>query len=963
MTGTLGTVAHYELRSRLGAGGMGEVYLAHDQKLNRLVAIKFLANAATGAEARRRVLHEAQAAAALDHPNICAVHEVGTDEAGRDFIVMQYVEGETLAARLERGAMGVGPALELVSGIAAALEAAHEHGVIHRDLKPHNVVITLTGVPKLLDFGIARMDPAGDHAGLTTGVEAATISGTPGYIAPEVLRGRPADARSDLFSMGVVLYECLTGNHPFGGGTRFEVMNRVLNEEPERLSQVNASFSGGLDAVCRRLLAKEPGRRFQSAAEVCGALEVLRADVTPDRGPRRRWALSAAFIAATILTGIAVTGVWRTPGSRLPPAPPEAQEWYHSGIEAIREGAFVTARRALEEAVRIHPDYALAHSRLAEVLSALDEERAAQRALIRVSALVPDESRLAPDDRLRLVAIRAMVLREFDRAIRAYTELSQANPEDAGGLVDLGRAQEAAGHLADARQTYQRATALNTQLASGFLRLGSVLVDSGYLDDALGALVEADRLYALSSNVEGRVETLLERGAALDSAGHFEATAKAAEEASRLASTAGLVQQVIRAGFQSGSAQVGAGQFAAGLATLRTYVDQAIAAGLEGTAASGLIDMAGTLLANDRPVEAEAALVQARSIADERSLTRTAMRASTQQAALELDRNEPARALTLVEEPLRYFAQSRNRRLEAVALTIAARAHQALREYATAAAQLESVLAFADESHNDELRAQAQSSLATMALGQGRLPEAVEHRAAAIRLRRSLGDTETLPYDLTNHAEVLIRLGRGDEAAGLLDQVEAGIAAGTGAYPTRARRVVVLRALQAVTEGRFAAARQHLAPLVGAVARPGDDAGRLGLMLDAVAAASTGKRVSIPAVSAARDDASVTGRDLRWWQCIALAAAGDTSRASTTVAGLLREPAADNDEEAWRLSALAATLTTDASLAAQHAARARQSFDRLARQWDAAIVPYRGRHDLAPLLATITRAAEGSNRN
>ncbi len=507
-----------------------------------------------------------------------------------------------------------------------------------------------------------------------------------------------------------------------------------------------------------------------------------------------------------------------------------------------------------------------------------------------MSALVPDESRLAPDDRLRLAAIRAMVLRDFDRAIGAYTELAAANPEDAGDLVDLGRAQEAAGRLADARRTYERATALNSQLASGFLRLGSVLGEGGNLTEALAAFDEADRLYALSSNIEGRVETLLERGAALDSVGHFEATAKAAEEASRLAQQAGLVPQVIRAGFQSGSAQVGAGQFAAGLATLRTYVNQALAAGLEGTAAGGLIDMAGTLLANGKVVEAEAALVQARAIADERSLTRTAMRASTQRAALELDRNEPAAALALLEEPLRYYAQSRHRRLEAVALTIAARAHQELRQYSTAGGQLEKVLAFADESHNDELRAQAQSSLATMAFSQGRLPAAVEHRAAAIALRRSLRDTETLPYDLTNLADVLIRLGRSAEASAPLDEVEAGIAAGTGAYPSRARRVMVLRALQAVTDGRFAAARQHVAPLVRAAPPPTDESARLGLMLDAVAAVSTGQGGPIPAVPAALDHTSLTGRDLRWWRVIALAAAGDRARASSEVEGLLQSP-------------------------------------------------------------------------
>jgi len=190
---------------------MGEVYLAHDRLLNRAVAIKFLLDSErSDEEGRQRLLREARAAAALDHPYICAIHEVGTDERGRTFIVMQYVEGETLATRLQRGPLGVREAIDLVSGIADALDAAHRRGVVHRDLKPQNVMITTTGAPKLLDFGIAEVQrAAGDvsNGTTTTHLESGGIAGTPGYMAPEVLQGQPADARSDLFSVVAVLFE------------------------------------------------------------------------------------------------------------------------------------------------------------------------------------------------------------------------------------------------------------------------------------------------------------------------------------------------------------------------------------------------------------------------------------------------------------------------------------------------------------------------------------------------------------------------------------------------------------------------------------------------------------------------------------------------------------------------------------------------------------------------------------
>ena len=190
----------------------------------------------------------------------------------------------------------------------------------------------------------------------------------------------------------------------------------------------------------------------------------------PAPPPRRRNALVVAAGAAAL--AVMLSGGWwllaRTP---LPSPPPAAASWYARGIDAVRQGAYVSGRRALEEAVRLFPEYTLAYSRLAEVLSALDEERNAQAALIRVSVLVPDQARLPAEDRLRLDAIRSMVLREFDHAIAAYTELTRLRPSDAGALVDFGRAHEAAGQLTAARDSYERATKLDDQFAAGFLRL------------------------------------------------------------------------------------------------------------------------------------------------------------------------------------------------------------------------------------------------------------------------------------------------------------------------------------------------------------------------------------------------------------------------------------------------------------------------------------------------------------
>ena len=958
MSEPLGTVSHYELQRRLGIGGMGEVFLAHDTRLHRQVAIKFLRESASDDGVRRRLLREAQAAAALDHPNICAIYEVGIDADGREFIVMQFVDGETLAARLRRGALGVREALDMVAGIADALDAAHGHGVVHRDLKPQNVMVTPSGAPKLLDFGIAKIRQPIELARgtTTTHLEPEGAAGTPGYMAPEVLQGQRADARSDLFSLGVVLYECLTGSQPFGGGTPQEVWGNVLHVDPPLPSVIVADAHPGVDELCRRLLAKNPRERLQSAAEVRGALQLLRSGTGPQLAPapmpRRQSRLATAAVVVAILA--ALTAWWWTSRPGLAEAPPEAAAWYARGIDALRQGAYATGRRALEEAVRIFPDYALAHSRLAEAHAELDEERDAQAALIRVGALVPNQSRLGAEDRLRLDAIRATVLRDFDRAIVAYVDLSRRRPRDAGALVDLGRAQESAGRLVEARQTYERATGLDPQFAAGFLRLAAIAGSMGANNQALRAFDEGERLYTAASNTEGQVETMLRRGAMLDAAGKFDEARALAERSARVAAESGLVAQELRAGFLHGSALVGAGRFADAETTARANVDKALAAGLQGVAADGLIDMAGALLVSGRLEEADQALVRAGSIAEQQSLTRTGMRAATQRAALKLEADQPRDALALLGPPLEYFARTRHQRLEAVALTIGSRAHAALQQRAEARAMAQRVVDFAAASGNRAIQAQSLTTLATLAADDGHLPQAAEYRAAAVTLWRELGDSETLPFGLTNLAELLVRLGRRSEAEPLFAEVDAGIAAKTGAFPTRVRRVTYLRALAALADRRFGDARRFGLAVEREAPGRADETGQLARAATSVAEARLGVRGALPVVGEGVDPKSAAGLQIRAWRAEALLARERADQAAGEAAALMAEAAGTGGSElAWRITAsaaLAASRRRDGS-AHRLASQALGLIDGLGQEWSAAALSlYQARPDVTEAL-------------
>jgi eukaryotic-like serine/threonine-protein kinase len=322
----------YEILSPLGAGGMGEVYRARDAKLGRDVAIKVLPPAfATDPERLARFEREAQAVAALSHPNILAIFDFGEQE-GTAYAVTELLEGETLRDRLETGPMSVRKAAELAVQMARGLGAAHDKGIVHRDLKPENVFVTKDGHVKILDFGLARVGgPVQGDSGktMTTPPEGATgpgvVLGTVGYMSPEQVRGNPADHRSDLFSLGTVLYEMVSGRRAFQRDTAAESMTAILKEEPPEFQSVGKPVPQALDRVVRRCLEKNPEERFQSARDLAFALEDMApgsgsaVPITAPFAPRHlRVTLIWAGLGALFVLGAGAAG-WFL---RTPPAPP-----------------------------------------------------------------------------------------------------------------------------------------------------------------------------------------------------------------------------------------------------------------------------------------------------------------------------------------------------------------------------------------------------------------------------------------------------------------------------------------------------------------------------------------------------------------------------------------------------------------------------------------------------------------
>ncbi len=297
-------LGRYKIVEELGRGGMGVVYKAEDTKLRRHVALKFLPPDLTrDPRAKERFVHEARAASALDHPNICIVHEIDETGDGQIFISMGCYEGETLKDKIEKGPLDVAEAVDIAIQVAEGLEDAHEKSIVHRDIKPSNIMVTAKGQAKIMDFGLAKL------AGQTRLTKAGTTMGTIAYMSPEQARGEDIDRRTDIWSLGVVLYELLTGEQPFKGEYDQAVIYSILNEDHRPVTEVNRKIPSEIGAIVDRCLEKGPGDRYQAAGELAGDLSRSRTGTSALKYGRRRGAarpLSALSTAGVLKAGIPV---------------------------------------------------------------------------------------------------------------------------------------------------------------------------------------------------------------------------------------------------------------------------------------------------------------------------------------------------------------------------------------------------------------------------------------------------------------------------------------------------------------------------------------------------------------------------------------------------------------------------------------------------------------------------------
>jgi len=935
--------SHYRIVDKLGEGGMGVVYLAEDTLLGRRVAIKFPSAAPAH---RQRLLVEARAASSLNHPAIAAIYDCGEHE-DRPYVVMELVEGRGLNELLRAGPIPAERSIEIAARVAEALQEAHSRHIIHRDIKPANIRISDRGAVKVVDFGLAKdlRDARAMGAGVRTLARTQTlentVSGTPHYMSPEQARGESGDERSDLFSLGAVLYECLTGRKPFGGATAMDVLSEVLQVEPSPPSKVNPAVSPELDRITRKALAKDPAGRYPSASEMLRDLDAVRGRAA-GRGPgRRRRAVWVAAALAAVLIGAAI---WAT-ARRTTHAPfPEALRWYEEGANAIRDGTYYKATRALERAVRLDKGFALAHAWLAEASNELDDSGAARQEMLEALTPAGQRTSLARADELTIQAISRTLTFDYAGAAGIYREvLGKASAgEQAGVFLDLGRAYEKNEQPGEAISSYLEATRLSPQYAAAFLRLGILYGRRRDQAKAAAAFRQAESLYGALSNIEGQAEVLFQSSVVANKRGDLAEATSLLEKTLEMARTAGNQHQQVTALLQLSNLSQKKGDPAAAEKDANEAIELAHTSGLEALASRGLLELGNTWFVRGDFAQAEKYFQESLEYSRRFRAQRSEAQALLSLGSLRIQKMELEQGIHHVEQALPFFERGGYGKETSQALLLLGRARRDQGDYAGALHVFSEQLERAGKAGDWDQSASAQEGIARVLQYQERFPEALTHARECVSISQAHGDQLIRAYGQALSASVLANLGRYGEAREALAEV-ASAARRPGGYAALARLVDRLEAEIALSEGKLAAARESASKLLRApekldieglteVTRILADAETLsGARREGLA--SAGKALELARKSAVP---RLVPRALLA-EAEALAESGEAARAIEAARSareqFSRTGQKESEARVWLVAARAARASGDAAGVRENAARASQSFAELQQTW------------------------------
>jgi tetratricopeptide (TPR) repeat protein/predicted Ser/Thr protein kinase len=821
------SLGHYRILSRLGAGGMGVVYLAADSHLERKVAVKVHSILKEGdSQAYRRFLREAHAAARLDHPNICSIYEIG-EEDGWAFIVMQYIDGETLAARLQRDLPSLDEVIGIAEQVAEGLESAHAQGIVHRDIKPQNLMLTKKGQVKILDFGLAReiREPsavASEDETESQITEAGQLLGTISYMSPEQALGKTVDQRSDIFSFGAVLYEMLTGRHPFLGENAISILDAIIHRDPPAVARYNDRVPDELLRIVRKMLEKDRDLRYQSVHEVWSDLKRLRGSsggAVPDVSRRpvssgrpldvaARNRRSLAVIAAVCcLIALAFFGKYWTFRPYEPR--PDAVRWYKEGLSAMQAGTYLKASKVLSEAVRFDPKFVLARARLAEAWLEMDYPERAKDELLLARRQESILSRLPRTERLQFEAIEFLVTGDTTPGIQSYRRLLEvAEPAARPAIwIDLGRACERSTDLKCALEAYRQSTQLDPQAAAGWLRLALIHRRSGRYEEAAAAFDRAENLFQTASDIEGGTEVRYGRGVMLVDRGQFKAAGSLLRNALESARLTPNIQQQIKILLQMATLSIRTAESAAAVKLAGEAIELARTNGVEILASRALITLGSGWLIKDRN-EAEKYYREAFEIAQRNKSPFVEARARLALASLYDAKRLPARCLAEAQLALDFFRRSGYKREIFQSEVLLGRSQRQLGNLDAAAGIFQSMLNASGSGSPSEEQATLNEALGQVYFFQER------YRAAYDSFTRSYEaiNTGSYPlnagYNLLSQSSCLWRLG--DYSAARRRQAEADSLAQNKGFKDLLVSIRAERSAMTASEGSAAEPQERL---------------------------------------------------------------------------------------------------------------------------------------------------------
>jgi tetratricopeptide (TPR) repeat protein len=718
----------YRILRYLGRGGMGEVYEARDlEGVAETVALKTLLPEIAGDESMiARFKQEIALSRKVAHPNVCRVFDLSRHDAadGRSiiFLTMEFLAGETLADRLRGGPMSEAEALPLLEQMAAALDASHEAGVIHRDFKPSNVMLVPAGDGYrvvVTDFGLARRFAT---SGSPTVTMTNAVAGTLDYMAPDLLTGSPASFASDVYALGMTAYKMMTGVLPFTADTPLAAAVMRINRAVPSPRVLKPSLDEKWERAILRALDPKSGNRFSSARHFVQALRGERGSVTvklPEITRRR-----AVVAAVAVLMVVAGPVGWRAWVSRSQRLPVEAQALYQKGVDDIGAGAYFAATKALQEAARVAPRAAQVHARLAEAWLGLDQaERAAEEMLL---VKRQDLSALPKADRLQIEAIDFAITRDFSAVVAKYEELARNLGDSPEVEVELGHAYEDASRPSDAIRSYGRAAEGPQHNPAAWLRLGVLYGRQSNKTKSDEAFAQAERHYHLTSNLEGLTQVALEEGIAANRRGDLAAGVAYLQKALGTARTAGNLQQEITAKLRLSTNAYQSGDAATAERYANEALDTARSHELDAMAIRGLINLGAAFVLKQDFARAEQYYRQALDLARQTHSGHLKALSLLSLAGLHDQAKDHKEAVEEAKEALSFYQANRYEKEYQQCLTVIIRAQRDGGDYDGALASSRSLLQSSEKTGDRAQISSAHENIGSILSKQDNYPGALE---------------------------------------------------------------------------------------------------------------------------------------------------------------------------------------------------------------------------------------------